>query len=759
MNVKKRVVISIVFVLVLVSLFLVSCKGNDKDTDEIWINTDEVVAIDEAYQEKTSEDEKKSRGWQAYLDETTGLFGYKDVEGNVVIEPAYIEAEHFYGGRGVVRVPHQEGKELIGMLMDGPFGLVDPNGRIVVEPKGMIFRVDDWLYLESKPVDFWYGYGDRGYSVVKYTLINENGEQVGDEGYFYVDKLEPNLYLVNNGSESYFIKENGSKWEKLPVFDFSAEAQLGGGNIYVTANDDLEHRIKYKVDKVSGEMASMQEATVFNENLNYYTAINSPFIGTTYFYPVFESENKVLENRLNDEIKIIMEGYGLGKIQSVGYGQEAVTEDKKLIEAIEMTVSTDYHMTIVAGIINIDVIGYWYGLGAAHPNMSSMSHYLDLETGEAYNLGDLFSENTEWQKAIAIEADRYFLEDENMYLYFEKTAPLEERLEFFMKDTYDAYLSETGFSFYYQQYEIAPYAAGLPIFEVPFEALAPYYNKESSFYSKLGLVDKLIDVEGNLIENEEAVSLTELETEDIEWLQESLKIAGYYVPLDGSVGPKTIEMLKAFQGSQRIQETGLYDVDTQAALILIRELTIAPGLGTNKVLINKDYFLPRDYIPKDLREVNVRKNKSIELSEEAANQTESMFQAAENDGILLYLASGYRSYDYQEGLFKTRVANHGFEAAEKVVALPGESEHQTGLAIDITTAAMNYGLGQVFDQDPAFAWLEANCAEFGFILRYKKGMETQTGYIYEPWHYRYIGDVELARTIMSNSSILEDYLP
>lgn len=248
-----------------------------------------------------------------------------------------------------------------------------------------------------------------------------------------------------------------------------------------------------------------------------------------------------------------------------------------------------------------------------------------------------------------------------------------------------------------------------------------------------------------------------LSGEAVKDLQEALKVAGYYTPLDGDLGPATQEQVMAFQADNGLEATGLPDAATLALLEGIMQESLAPDFGTVKVLINKDYYLPRDYEPEDLRLVEARTTKEVQLVEEAAEAAEAMLAAAEADAHIIFIVSGYRSYDYQENLFKRRVAAYGFEEAEKVVALPGESEHQTGLAMDISTEAMGYGLGQSFDRDPAFAWMQDNAADYGFILRYRQGKEDVTGYIYEPWHYRYIGDPEAARAMMAQGIVYEEY--
>ncbi|MBN2795728.1 MAG: D-alanyl-D-alanine carboxypeptidase family protein [Clostridia bacterium] len=271
------------------------------------------------------------------------------------------------------------------------------------------------------------------------------------------------------------------------------------------------------------------------------------------------------------------------------------------------------------------------------------------------------------------------------------------------------------------------------------------------------------EIEAPLVEVEEVIidpmekNKDNLSKEDIMWLQESLKIAGYYTKRDGAYGQDTQNKLESFQKDNQLS-VGIYDEMTKELLVDLRIQNEAPGLGGNLVLINKNFYLPSDFVPSTLREVEVAKNKSIELPDHVATITEKMFADALADGIELILASGYRSYDYQEGLFNTRVSNYGFNEAEKVVAIPGESEHQTGLAIDITCAAMDYGLSQSFDTTEAYAWLNKHAYEYGFILRYAEDKTEITGYIYEPWHYRYIGDSNLAKDLMDSGETLDEYL-
>lgn len=180
------------------------------------------------------------------------------------------------------------------------------------------------------------------------------------------------------------------------------------------------------------------------------------------------------------------------------------------------------------------------------------------------------------------------------------------------------------------------------------------------------------------------------------------------------------------------------------------------------LLVNKYNSLTNDFIPSDLTEVNIRfsftsKSEKKLLRMEAARRLEEMFKAAEQDSITLYGTSGYRSYDTQEVIFAYNVKRYGSEdKANKVSAFPGESEHQTGLAIDISSESVNYQLIEEFGNTIEGKWVKDNAHKFGFIIRYPKGKENITGYIYEPWHIRYVG--KEAAEVSYNNITLEEYI-
>ncbi|HSU80407.1 MAG TPA: M15 family metallopeptidase [Candidatus Angelobacter sp.] len=180
------------------------------------------------------------------------------------------------------------------------------------------------------------------------------------------------------------------------------------------------------------------------------------------------------------------------------------------------------------------------------------------------------------------------------------------------------------------------------------------------------------------------------------------------------------------------------------------------------VLVNKTHKLPDGYIPPDLVYPNVNfpyadKIEKREMRAVAAKALEKMFAAASKDGITLYAQSGYRSYVTQKSVFDASVQREGLKKTEVAVAIPGTSEHQTGLAIDLTSPAVNDDVVQAYANTPDGQWVANNAHVYGFIIRYPDGKQSITGYEYEPWHIRYVG-ADVATYIYEHHLTLEQYL-
>lgn len=180
----------------------------------------------------------------------------------------------------------------------------------------------------------------------------------------------------------------------------------------------------------------------------------------------------------------------------------------------------------------------------------------------------------------------------------------------------------------------------------------------------------------------------------------------------------------------------------------VSEIADPSGLG---VLVNKHHVLPAGYVP-ELEALGAGYGYGS-LRPEAAQAFRAMADAARAEGVSLRSVSAYRSYAGQKVTYNNYLKKYKRSVVDSFSARPGHSEHQTGLALDINVASSKAH----FENTPAFAWLKAHCAEYGFILRYDQGKEAVTGYRFEPWHYRYVG-VDIAKAIMEQGLCYEEYL-
>lgn len=183
-------------------------------------------------------------------------------------------------------------------------------------------------------------------------------------------------------------------------------------------------------------------------------------------------------------------------------------------------------------------------------------------------------------------------------------------------------------------------------------------------------------------------------------------------------------------------------------------------------LVNKSNPLPMDYDSRIETKMVFESWREYFIDSRAAPYFEDMLNAAKKDGIDLLVVSAYRTIEYQQQNFdnsvQDRIDNRGMTYDEAYadtlaeVALPGESEHNAGLALDIMSEEYTSMDDDGFENTEAFKWLDAHAHEYGFILRYPKGKQEITGIIYEPWHYRFVG-LYYANEIKQSGLCLEEY--
>lgn len=272
---------------------------------------------------------------------------------------------------------------------------------------------------------------------------------------------------------------------------------------------------------------------------------------------------------------------------------------------------------------------------------------------------------------------------------------------------------------------------------------------------------------------------------EVEALQTALIELGYPIDSTGIYDKKTVWAVTDLQfQTKEINISGLYDQDTKLAIekSLDGDHSIKAGKGlpykkdsktddgkkvtSNPyevlVLVNKENALPEDFLPEDLVTPDVRFPFTEDLPKKqmrqvAADALEDLFAAADKEDLELFAQSGFRAFERQEAIFAANVEKNGEKAANKYSARPGESEHQTGLTMDVTNADVGFDLIIEFGDTPEGKWLKDHASDHGFIIRYPEGKEDITKYQYEPWHLRYVGE-KAAKKIMDQDITFEDYL-
>jgi D-alanyl-D-alanine carboxypeptidase len=226
----------------------------------------------------------------------------------------------------------------------------------------------------------------------------------------------------------------------------------------------------------------------------------------------------------------------------------------------------------------------------------------------------------------------------------------------------------------------------------------------------------------------------------------------------------------AFAPSHELVEQAISDRQkddapkSQLSLAAYHQTRLATEFGgSDLVVVNKQRPLqPLEYQPLNLREMKSSKSldnsRGLQLADQAATALEDLAKAMKAEGAgKLFVNSAFRSYKYQAELFSSKTKQYGLAGALVRSAKAGHSEHQTGLAADVSVPEQGCAIMQCFGNTIAGKWLAENSWKYGFIIRYEKDTTTTTGYTYEPWHLRYVG-VQLATSYSKTGmKTLEDF--
>ncbi len=201
--------------------------------------------------------------------------------------------------------------------------------------------------------------------------------------------------------------------------------------------------------------------------------------------------------------------------------------------------------------------------------------------------------------------------------------------------------------------------------------------------------------------------------------------------------------------------------EAKEKLIALRLSAPVETCSDVRELVDRSHSLPPDFVPDDLvplrdYEIPALGSDVLQLRREAAEHLGRLVEAAATDGEELAVASAYRSYEEQQVSHERLASVYGADA-DGMSATPGHSQHQLGTAVDFTNAAVSYQVWLPFGRTSTYWWLEHHAREYGFVLAYPRDKEEETGYQWEPWHYRYVG-VENAQRLEKSSLSLQEFL-
>lgn len=197
------------------------------------------------------------------------------------------------------------------------------------------------------------------------------------------------------------------------------------------------------------------------------------------------------------------------------------------------------------------------------------------------------------------------------------------------------------------------------------------------------------------------------------------------------------------------------DVNMNLDLTAYEDSLDAINLNREDILVNKYYRLSKDYVPNNLKTLSKRYALAgMQMVDYAKDSYEEMARAAEKEDLTITALSTYRSYDYQVNLYNRYKRKDGTEKTDTYSGRPGHSEHQTGLAVDVYNSEKDY---TNFERTDEYKWMQEHAHEYGFILRFPKDKEQETGYQFESWHYRYVGK-KIAKYIKDNNISFEEYI-
>lgn len=392
-----------------------------------------------------------------YRNESTNKEGYMTLDGKKLTEAVFLEARPFINSYAQVMI-YDEWKNYM-------WGLINKNGEFVVEPKYRgIKLVDEGIYAVNNLVDDELGWMSLDY--IPMAIMNKEGELLSDFVYYKIGKLVDNMYYLSDGVYTYIVDDQYMPISTFPKLYGFGEINILSGLIKV----ELDHELLY-FTKEGKEIWKSEYSYPLKNGASVVAQKHRPNRYMLTYHPqIINHPDKGVEKQINKDLEKLF--------------VDIEKDSEALEEFYYVTIDKYFEIKELDEIITVLEYGYFYPIGAAHGSPWITSHHININTGRFYTLEDLFTKNSNYQDILeTIIKAQMEQQNENKFMYFDLAEPTIQADQSFV-------LTEDGIEIFFQVYEIASYAAGMPSFEIPYEELRDIIDFQGDMWRSIEKVVK-----------------------------------------------------------------------------------------------------------------------------------------------------------------------------------------------------------------------------------------------------------------------------